>query len=86
MNIKSKDFVLMPRHLRKFNGSTIEMFGDQKGQLVYPYVMVSRNGKKYPISIENRKNFKLIHKVYKDRKVVAERVHRKSDLRSTGKG
>lgn len=35
----------MPRHLRKFNGSTIEMFGDQKGQLVYPYVMVSRNGK-----------------------------------------
>lgn len=86
MNIKSKDFVLMPRHLRKFNGSTIELFGDQKGQLMYPYVFVSRNGKKYPISIETRKNFKLIHKVYKDRKVVAERVHRKSDLRSTGKG
>ena len=33
MNIKSKDFVLMPRHLRKFNGSTVEMFGDEKGQL-----------------------------------------------------
>lgn len=41
MNIKSKYFVLMPRHLRKFNGSTIEMFGDEKGQLIYPYVSAS---------------------------------------------
>lgn len=55
MNIKSKDFVLMPRHLRKFNGSTIEMFGDEKGQLIYPYVLVSRNGKNIQCQLRTEK-------------------------------
>lgn len=84
MDIRAKDFVLMPRHLRKFNHAQIEFFDGKKGKLFYPYVMMREDRTIVPVMIEKRDNYERIHKVYVGRQLVAERKTSRAQLQSTG--
>lgn len=89
MDIKSKDFVLMPRHLRRFQGCLVQLFDGRKGKIAYPYLMVSDGNKMLPIMLEKRENFQEIHLLLKKEKVgqriFAKRKNQTTSLRVLGK-
>lgn len=85
MKIESKNFVLLPRHLRRFNGSVVQLFDGRKGKITYPYLMVSDGNTKLPVMIERKENFQEIQILLKKEKVgysiFAERKSKFSDLK-----
>ena len=85
MKIESKNFVLMPRHLRRFNGSVVQLFDGRKGKITYPYLMVSDGNKKLPVMIERKENFQEIQQILKKGKsgysILAERKSKFAELK-----
>lgn len=87
MNIQSKNFVLLPRHLRRFNGCLVKLFDGRKGKIVYPYLMVSDGNSRLAVMIEKQENFKDVYQIIskgdkscKD-KILAQRKNEFSDLK-----
>lgn len=68
MKIESKNFVLMPRHIRRFNGSVVQLFDGRKGKITYPYLMVLDGNTKLPVMIERKENFQKIQMLLKKKK------------------
>ena len=85
MKIESKNFILMAKHLRRFNGSVVQLFDGRKGKIVYPYLMVSDGNTKLPVMIERKENFQEIQKLLKKEKigysVFAERKSKFAELK-----
>ncbi|KAA8712571.1 hypothetical protein F4V47_06445 [Lactococcus garvieae subsp. garvieae] len=85
MKIESKNFVLMPRHLRRFNGSVVQLFDGRKGKITYPYLIVSDGNTKLPVMIERKENFQEIRQILKKGKsgysILAERKSKFAELR-----
>ncbi|KXT59242.1 hypothetical protein [Lactococcus sp. DD01] len=89
MKIESKNFVLMPRHLRRFNGNVVQLFDGRKGKINYPYLMVSDGNTKLPVMVERKENFQEIQMILKKEKVgysiFAERKNKFAELKVLGK-
>lgn len=85
MNIQSKNFVLMPRHLRRFNGCFVQLFDGRKGKITYPYIIVSDGKAKLPVMIERKENFQeiqmLLRKADVGYDIFAERKNKFADLK-----
>ena len=84
MNIHSKNFVLMPRHLRRFNGDLVKLFDGRKGKILYPYIIVSEGKTKVAVLLEKKENFTKLHQIIssdKDRKIIAQRDNKFSELK-----
>lgn len=86
MKIESKNFVLMPRHLRRFNGSVVQLFDGRKGKIAYPYLIISDGNKKYPMMLEKKENFQeiqlLLTKAERKRyEVFADRKNKFAELK-----
>ena len=73
MKCDAKGFVLMARHLRKYNGATVKLFDGRRGKIAYPYILISEGTTKSPLMIENLGNYQVIHQVILNNKVLAER-------------
>lgn len=88
MKIESKNFVLMPRHLRRFNGCVVKLFDGRKGKITYPYLMVSDGNTKLPVMIERKENFQEIQTLLKKEEVgysvIAERKNKFAELKVLG--
>ena len=65
MKIETKNFILLPRHLRCFNGCLVTLFDGRKGKITYPYILVSEGKLKHPMMIEKKGNFQEIQQVMK---------------------
>lgn len=86
MDIHSKNFVLMPRHLRRFNGCLVKLFDGRRGKICYPYMIVSDGPSKLPMMLEKQENFKAIHQLIKQdttkqEKIIALRKNKAEALR-----